>query len=224
MLVEINLLPKKEPRNYKLISISAVVIILILALSVFFYFTYDSYKKESAQLDEQIMTTKQIAGIVQSQNDAATRNDSAQQLKSYIEWSELDRVKTVPLLVHIIGLLPERGYFMNFNYVTEGTIQLSVQFDTSKEAADYLNSLSASSWITEAKLTSLATTTNPYEEEEKNKEKVDTQEQNKALTTVEGNSDAYIPRYLGIYELTINKAKALQIAKEAQTSSKKEAE
>lgn len=218
MLVEINLLPKKEQRNYTPIIISVVIALIVIALSIVLYFTYGGYKQEVAQLHGQIQTTKEIAGIVQSKNNAAERNNSVQQLNNYITWSEKERVKTVPLLVDLIGLLPERGYFMNFGYGTEGSIQLSVQFDTSKQAADYLNSLLASTWISDAKLSSLTTTTNPYEELEKNKE------ENKGQVIVQGSSNPYVPRYLGQYQITINKSKALELSNGSKASSKKGAE
>lgn len=218
MLVEINLLPKKEPKNYTSLIVSIVLLIITIAVSVYFYFTYDQQRNESLQLQQQIDNTKKIAGIEQSKKNAAERNDSVQKLQTYIQWSKAERVETVPLLVQMIGLLPERGYFMNFNYVTEGSIQLSVQFDTSREAADYLNSLLSTSWISNVQMTSLTTTTNPYDREMQN-QSVGANQNKQAL--LQGSSDAYIPRYLAVYTVTINKSEALKLASSSQTANEK---
>jgi hypothetical protein len=52
--------------------------------------------------------------------------------------------------------LPERGFIQSFAYTEAGTISLSVQFDSAREAAYFLDNLNESKWIEESSLSSLA--------------------------------------------------------------------
>jgi hypothetical protein len=57
---------------------------------------------------------------------------------------------------HLTSLLPERGFIQSFGYTESGAVTLTVQFDSAREAAYFLNSLNHSKWIEEASLNSLA--------------------------------------------------------------------
>lgn len=166
MLAEINLLPKKEQRNYTFIIIGIILLVLLMGLSTFLYFKFIDYKKEVASIEQQIATTQEIAVLEQQKANEVEKNNSVQQLKDLVDWSEKYPIKTVPLLQHLTSLLPERGFFLSFDYVKEGTILMNVQFDTSREASSYLDELIASEWTNDAKLISLLTGTIIVEEDE----------------------------------------------------------
>lgn len=59
---------------------------------------------------------------------------------------------------HLTALLPERGFIQSFAYTEAGTVTISVQFDSSREAAYFIESLKDSDWIEDVSLTSLTAT------------------------------------------------------------------
>ena len=76
-------------------------------------------------------------------------------LKNAVEWANSYPIQTIPVMQHLTGLLPERGFIQTFGYTEAGTVTLSVQFDSSREAAYFLENLNESDWIDEANLSSL---------------------------------------------------------------------
>src|SRR5690606_35290956 len=100
---------------------------------------------------------------------------------------EKERIDSVPLLSHLISLLSERGFFESIDYQLDGVVQLSVQFDSSRDAASYLHELLQSPWLTDAKI--LSTTA---------KEEIEDGDKNK--------QEKVLPRYRASYQLSLNKA------------------
>ena len=206
MLAEINLLPKKEPRNYTFLIIISVIVLLTIGASIYMYTAYHGYKREIASLEQQIFTAQEIVAMEQQKAASDQNNSSVEQLKNLVDWAENYPLKAVPLLQHITELLPERGFLLDFAYVKEGVIQLNIQFDTSAEASAYLSELLASDWIRDAKLSALAAG------EIETQESVDRENDN-----AEGNADIeepsfalddepYVPRYIGTFEISLNRA------------------
>jgi type IV pilus assembly protein PilN len=110
-----------------------------------------------------------------------------QELEKTVKWAEQYPMKTVLLLRKMTKLLPERGFVMSFSYAEDGTVSVTVQFDTSEEAAYYLKSLSDADFVTEVQLKSLTTMEDKSGEENVEEEK------------------NVLPRYLAQYELHVNK-------------------
>ena len=73
-------------------------------------------------------------------------------LKNAVEWANNYPIQTIPVMQHLTGLLPERGFIQTFGYTEAGTVTLSVQFDSSREAAYFFDNLNESDWIDEASL------------------------------------------------------------------------
>lgn len=155
MLVEINLLPQKEPKKIGfIISISSIVALLIIAGS-YYLWQINSVKSEVASLDSQISMTKKIAEKEQQNSQTVESTNSVSQLKSAIDWADEYPIQTVPVMRHLSSLLPERGFIQSFAYTEAGTINITVQFDSAREAAYFLENLTESKWIEDASLSSL---------------------------------------------------------------------
>jgi hypothetical protein len=177
MLVEINLLPQKEPKKFGFLIALTCLLAMIVLLGGFYFWKIQSIKDELTSLDRQISITKKIADKEQQDSETVASSSSVNQLKSAIAWANDYPIHTVPVMRHLTSLLPERGFIQSFAYKESGTVTLTVQFDSAREAAYFLDSLNQSKWIEEASLNSLATT------------KPET-ETNAPSTTVASNSQA----------------------------------
>ena len=221
MLAEINLLPKKEPKNYTFVIILSFIVLLAIAASIYMYTSYHGYKREIASLERQIFTAQEIVVMEQQKAASDQNNSSVEQLKNLVDWAENYPLEAVPLLQHMTGLLPERGFLLDFAYVKEGVIQLNIQFDTSAEASAYLSELLASDWIRDAKLSALAageieTQESVDRESAGDEDGAETEEPSFAL-----DDEPYVPRYTGTFEVSLNRAaiKAEEEKKEGLSSS-----
>ncbi|MBI0576509.1 PilN domain-containing protein [Neobacillus cucumis] len=158
MLVEINLLPKKEPKKINLIIALGSGLALFLLIGGIYLWQIKSTKSDVAEVDRQISMTQKIAEQQQQKSDSAQSINSVSQLKGAIEWANSYPIHTIPVMKHLTSLLPERGFIQSFSYTEAGTVSLTVQFDSAREAAYFLDSLNESKWFEEASLNSLSTT------------------------------------------------------------------
>ncbi|OIK16969.1 hypothetical protein BIV60_01445 [Bacillus sp. MUM 116] len=158
MLVEINLLPPKEPKKINMIIAVGSALALFLLIGGFYFWQINSTKSKVTEVDRQISMTRKIAEKEQQKTDTVVSSSSVSQLKSAIEWANSYSIPTIPVMKHLTSLLPERGFIQSFGYTDVGTVTLTVQFDSAREAAYFLDSLNESKWIEEASLNSLSTT------------------------------------------------------------------
>ena len=156
MLVEINLLPQKEPKKIGFIITLSSLVALLLIVGAFYLWQTNAVKSTIASIDRQISMTKKIAEKENKSTEAVEAASSVNQLKSAIEWANEYPIQTIPVMRHLTSLLPERGFIQSFAYTEAGTISLSVQFDSAREAAYFLDNLNESKWIEEASLSSLS--------------------------------------------------------------------
>jgi Tfp pilus assembly protein PilN len=161
MLVEINLLPQKEPKKFNIIYLSAIVAVLILIGGVYFW-QINSVKSDVASVDQRIAATNKITETTEKNATHNETTNSPSLLKAAVEWADDYPIQTVPVMRHLTALLPERGFIQSFAYTEAGIVTISVQFDSSREAAYFLESLKDSDWIEDVSLTSL--TANETEE------------------------------------------------------------
>ncbi|MEY2192655.1 PilN domain-containing protein [Neobacillus sp. BF23-41] len=156
MLVEINLLPQKEPKKIGFIITLICLVGLLVLTGAYYFWQTDSTKSVIASLDRQITMTKKIAEKENISTETVEATSSVSQLKTAIEWANDYPIQTIPVMRHLTSLLPERGFIQSFAYTEAGTISLTVQFDSAREAAYFLDNLNESKWIKEASLSSLA--------------------------------------------------------------------
>jgi Tfp pilus assembly protein PilN len=157
MLVDINLLPQKERGKKGLIVIISIVSAVFLMLGGYYLWQIQTAKKNIANLENQIETTKKIVEAEQSNAEQSESNMSITVLKNAVEWANSYPIQTVPVMQYLTSLLPERGFIQSFSYTEAGTVSISVQFDSGREAAYFLDTLNESKWIDEVSLSSLST-------------------------------------------------------------------
>lgn len=213
MLVEINLLPEKEKKSKSLLLL-AIISILILLIGGFFAFWLNrSYESKISSLEKEILTTEEIVAIEQQKITSYQSSDSLAQLEQTIEWAKQYPIKTVPIIKELTKLLPERGFIQTFNYTETGIIQLSVQFESTREAAYFFNRLQHWEWLEDAKMASVNAETGFFD-----KQLGETERDESELT-----NEKYVPRYIAEFELTINK-EIIQSEWDSASSEEKEGE
>jgi type IV pilus assembly protein PilN len=190
MLVEINLLPKKEPKNYALLAIALAALLLFLVAGIYLFWQGSSLQSKLNVLENQITTTKKMTEIEQEKLGSNQGENSIAELAAAVEWAKDEPLKAVPIIKQVTALLPDRGFIQTISYTEIGTVTLTVQFDTNRDAAYYLKTLLDSEWISEAKLLSLTTS---------EKENSITQSQESPL------NDQLVPRYIGQFNLTLDR-------------------
>jgi type IV pilus assembly protein PilN len=190
MLIDINLLPQKERKRRLPVYIAIAVLCITLLVSAFLIIYTQISQLKLDNLTKELEMKKEFRIQQEAAVSSVESSDGAQQLQTAVQWAEEYPIDTVPVLEHLTSLLPERGFFRQFNYTEAGTINLNVQFDTSRQAAYFLNDLKNSDWIADVKLASLETTSQG-----------DTLDETVVLP-----EDQLMPRYLGQYEISLNQA------------------
>ncbi|OXS60589.1 type IV pilus assembly protein PilN [Bacillus sp. V-88] len=197
MLVDINLLPQNEKRSRQWLYVVAGVISLGILALILLFILAGNLGKDVDALTAQLQSEKQLRAEKEQSISDFESSDAWVQLEDAVSWVEDYPIDTVPVLDHLVELLPERGFLKDFTYAEDGSIQLSIQFDTSSEAAYYLTHLKDSKYIQDAKLSSLAT------------ESVMENEQAAV------NTEPVLPRYVGQYEVILNRDSIKKIEAEA---------
>jgi type IV pilus assembly protein PilN len=194
MLVEINLLPKKEHKKSSQLMI-ALFIVMILAVSTsVIYIQGNSYEGKLASVDKQIETVQNLNTAQQEKmTDAQTANSTAK-LEAAVQWAEQYPLETVPLLRNVISLLPDRGFIQNFEYSNTNSVIIKIQFDASRDAAYYLSSLKQAEWVQEVDLMNVVAETKEEGTEATNA--------SAATSSSEDEEQKTLPRYSAEYEIT----------------------
>jgi Tfp pilus assembly protein PilN len=155
MLVEINLLPQKEPKKFAFFIVLGVFLAVLLFAGIYYYFLISSTKANIDTVDREISMTQKVREQQEQKSNVVETTDSVSKLKTAIDWADTYPIETIPVMRHLTSLLPERGFIQSFGYTEAGTITLTVQFDSSREGAYFLNSLLESEWVEDANLSSL---------------------------------------------------------------------
>ncbi|WBL13992.1 PilN domain-containing protein [Sutcliffiella sp. NC1] len=189
MLVEIDLLPKKQARNVTVPIVIAISIVLALIVTISLFVFQSTLNKEISEVESELTVVSQLREAKEVNMRSPQQTTSAQKLETTVQWAESYPTEMVPILNHLVGLLPDRGLVQNFSYNEDSSVNVAVQFDSSRDAAYYLNHLNESDYFKEVNLSSISTTNLQNEE----------------------NNDV-LPRYVGQYSIILNK----EYAKEQQ--------
>jgi type IV pilus assembly protein PilN len=197
VLVEINLLPQKQQKRSITLRIIIIIALTMLLISLFTFWQVQKYNNEIRHLEANIAIFEQSITSLQQEVNVESTN-SYVELSNAVEWSLTYPIKSVAVLKHLTSLLPERGFLLTYSYTETGILSLTVQFDTKKEAAYYLSWLSDSSWIEEVKLSQLSSSQIEATEE---------------TPKIQGETESYLPRYTGNFEITLNR-EAIRLAQQ----------
>jgi type IV pilus assembly protein PilN len=201
VLIDIDLLPQKEKTG-----VSSLVILILIAVLVFasagMFFAIYMKNKELDTVEQQLSNAVQLRETLEmsAANDSKATVSSAELLNEAITWADGMKLPATPILAHLIERLPERGFFQALSYSSEESLIITIQFDTSRDAAYYLSELKSSEWIDSAKILTLDTSVEEGEEDAK------------AIL----DATNALPRYVVEYEIMFNtKAVNETLAQEA---------
>ncbi|WP_299738776.1 hypothetical protein [uncultured Rossellomorea sp.] len=190
-LIDINLLPEKEKKSAVFVSSIAIILLVFFVVCLFFFFSLRSVQSETERTIEGISQTKKIIEVQQTKLLDSESSQGARELKETIEWMTNYPIETVPVLNELISLLPPRGFIQTFEYSERQSINASIQFDSSREAAYYLHHLKGVEWIKEAEI--LEITTNNMTGED-----------------MDWDESGVVPRYLADFSISLDSVKLQQ--------------
>lgn len=193
MQVEINLLPRSSEKNITLRRVLVAFLLLSLLVIAVIHFWGKFYETKLEAVDKQLASAQSLILAEEEkvkENDAV---DSVTTLQQAVSWADDYPIDTVKLMQQLISLLPERGFIQFFSF-SEDELLLKVQFDTNRDSAYYLNSLTEADWIVDAQLVKLAA-------DASGSDSVEDKEADELLNA------EFVPRYLAEYEITINRSK-----------------
>jgi type IV pilus assembly protein PilN len=189
MLVEINLLPKKEPRNITpyLIIVSTVLIVTIIGIVM--YSKVMDEKKRIADVKAETQQVKLQQITEEKKIKDKSNGNATEQLRKIVEETEKKTLHSVDLMNRIVSLLPTKGYFKSYKY-EDGKITLHVLYKEYAEAAYYYKRLQDEEWVFSIKMSS--------------------------IEEIEIGSETKEVFYNGVYEVQINKEKLKGLQKEGE--------
>ena len=156
MLPDINLLPEYERENsllYILVCIGLIIIIILLGVLVYVYFTEKNSMKETDSLLQELYDEK---SQLEEQLAALTTEEETDSIVNAATFIENHLIPTSAFIDELITLLPENGYLSNYNY-TYQSVDIETQFETMGEAADYVSALLASNYVKDAMINEIYT-------------------------------------------------------------------
>ncbi|MFQ3542623.1 PilN domain-containing protein [Halobacillus rhizosphaerae] len=155
MLMDINLLEEKEKPNrlpYFIIGIGLLAL-LFLAASTWYF---DS--RLSSEIDihkEQLVNLTKRQSVLQDSLNNEELNQRME-LQTAVKKEKNNILPPVRLLNDLISLLPDHGYFASYLF-TSSQIELTVKFDSFRDAAAYTNHLSQKNYVTNVNLNNIST-------------------------------------------------------------------
>lgn len=193
MLVEINLLPKRDERNIAIYVISVIILLLLVFIVIGFSIYLNTKKEEFQTIDKQVVLNQKILEEQHQKLIQYQTSKSVVELERAIEWAKDQPFNMVYILQELTKALPQRGFILEFQMNEDNIIAQKVQFDTKSDAAYYLSSILKYSWVSEAVI-SEAKQTN-----------IDAQSQRQDSTGNNGKTERNIlPRYVATYEIKLD--------------------
>lgn len=154
MLVEINLLPKKEPKNIALLFWAGILAGASAIFLIVFFIALHQTKQDLAAVNQQIKQTEALQAAEQAAQKSNADTQDFKKLSSAVKWASDTPVKTVPVLDKLTKLLPQYGYITDFSCGSTGA-NVTVQFDSPDEAVYFLKRLNDSPYFSGAVLDSI---------------------------------------------------------------------
>ncbi|MGG3894921.1 fimbrial protein [Geobacillus stearothermophilus] len=156
MIVDINLLPRKEPRRAAGAVLAAFAVLLLLLGAGGGYWLTERANQRLAVLEGELRQVRAEQAAMEAKGKTTEQQQAEQELAKAVEWANRYPLKTVPLLRALAKQLPERGFIMNFSYAGQKTVTMTVQFDAAEEAAYYLDRLEEVHLVKAVKLTGIS--------------------------------------------------------------------
>lgn len=156
MLIDINLLPKKEKRNPLFIPIIVGVIAIAILTAFYLNFEKNQLINQKEFTQNSLETARELRIQVESQLANGEATNSVAELERMIEWMETVPVSSVEVMNFVTGLLPSQGFLTSITYGDSGSISINSEFNNLDQVSAYLYHLQQSSWVRSAQLHSVS--------------------------------------------------------------------
>ncbi|WP_078555368.1 hypothetical protein [Bacillus alkalicellulosilyticus] len=180
MLLEVNLLPEKEKRDMTNLLIIGIVAFVIIAMLLTFRFMHDDLTTDVRTMEQEIMEVKILSAEIQSSQVVS----EVDRLTTTLETLENHVIPASTLLDYLVALLPERGFFLNFDYQLSGEVNFDASFDQIEQIAAYNQVLTISPIVRDVVISNISADALMDEE------------------TIEESE--FLPRYVASFKLMIN--------------------
>lgn len=157
MLVDIDLLPKRKSRNITTPLVYGICAFFLLFVAIILFTFFNMVKSDVRTAEQELEMVQQLRIAKEEAVNRPQNSSSAQRLEDTVVWAEEYPLEMVPVMKDLIRLLPERGFIQSFNYNETGLMNLTVQFDESRDAAYFLYHLNESSLYHSIDLSSIST-------------------------------------------------------------------
>ncbi|MBO8157121.1 MAG: hypothetical protein H0Z32_11725 [Bacillaceae bacterium] len=151
MLVDINLLPKKESKGRLFYMLLVFLFITGGATGYVLFQEIGSVKQDVAELQSEIQDVQLEQARIQKKVDSQEDLKRFAGMENWINTIEQNRLSNVALIGVLSKLLPKQASFQLFSY-QEGTVTLEIQVNSEMDAAYYYEYLKRQPWTDEVKL------------------------------------------------------------------------
>ncbi|MBM7620458.1 type IV pilus assembly protein PilN [Bacillus tianshenii] len=182
-LVDINLLPRKQARDITTPLVYGICGFFILFVVVLLVIFQHLVSEDVARAERGLENVQALRAAKEEAIRTPQNSSSAQRLENTVQWAEEYPVEMVPVMQELVRMLPDRGFVQSFSYAESGALNVTVQFDQSKDAAYYLYHLNGNGYFQNVNLSSVST----------------------AIVGEEEDADV-LPRYIAQYSLEFDKA------------------
>ncbi|WP_243292064.1 hypothetical protein [Bacillus sp. FJAT-47783] len=192
MLIEINLLQKKEPKKPSFLFFIVILILFVASIGITFYYQYVHLQKEVVQIQNQVVTLEaERIELEKKRKTVSTSNEeSIRQLESFVESAKSYQLNTIDLLNRLTAHLPPSSVFVEF-HLAENIVTVSIQIEKEVDAGFYYRHLYDEPWTDDVKLLQV-----------------------EAIRTDETDNHNTLSEYIATFEVTINKSALQQLKKE----------
>ncbi|MCA1318750.1 PilN domain-containing protein [Bacillus tianshenii] len=182
-LVDINLLPRKQARDITTPLVYGICGFFVLFVVVLLVIFQHLVSEDVARAERGLENVQALRAAKEESIRTPQNSSSAQRLENTVQWAEEYPVEMVPVMQELVRMLPDRGFVQSFSYAENGALNVTVQFDQSKDAAYYLYHLNGNGYFRNVNLSSVSTATVGEEEDAE-----------------------VLPRYIAQYSLEFDKA------------------
>ncbi|KPB05532.1 PilN domain-containing protein [Bacillus sp. CHD6a] len=157
MLVDIDLLPKRKSRNLTTPLVYGICAFFLLFVAIILFIFSNMVNNDVETAEQDLEMVQQLRIAKEEAINTPQNSSSAKRLEDTVAWAEEYPLEMVPVMQDLIRLLPERGFIQSFSYDETGLLNLSVQFDESRDAAYFLYHLNESPQYHSIDLSSIST-------------------------------------------------------------------
>ncbi|RPF50558.1 hypothetical protein [Aquisalibacillus elongatus] len=140
MLVDINLMPKKEKRNYKAlfvyVSLTLLTLLLIGSSALLYWLNHQDLQRVEGELNQQQEVNQAI--ISEFEGDAEQQQTRA--VQEILEDLQVHNTSLSSVLEKALNHLPRQGSLNAFQY-NDSHIDLTIQTNTNEQAVEYYQAL-----------------------------------------------------------------------------------